>query len=214
MYHPDLTHARIWAAIDNLADKYGFSASGLARKAGLDPTSFNKSKRTGPEGRDRWPSTESVSKVLNATGATLDEFLNLVQDAGPPKKMTVPVIGMAQAGAGKLFDDAGMPAGGPGWDEVDLPDLRGDRIFAIEVSGDSMMPLYREGDILLVGAGEDLRKGDRVVVRTLAGEVLAKELKRLTNRNVELISLNPEHPPRTVARSDIAWIGRVLWARQ
>ena len=65
-----LSHDRVWAAIDALAARYGMTASGLARKAGLDATSFNKSKRTSPEGRDRWPSTESISKVLRATGAT------------------------------------------------------------------------------------------------------------------------------------------------
>ena len=72
-----LSHARVWAAIDKLAARYGLSASGLARKAGLDATSFNRSKRVSPEGRERWPSTESVSKILAATGASLEEFLHL-----------------------------------------------------------------------------------------------------------------------------------------
>ena len=67
-----LSHDQIWAAIDSLAARYGMSASGLAKKAGLDPTTFNKSKRVSPDGRQRWPSTESVAKVLEATGATLD----------------------------------------------------------------------------------------------------------------------------------------------
>ena len=54
-----LTHAQIWHAIDSLAERYGLSASGLARKAGLDPTTFNVSKRQSVDGRLRWPSTES-----------------------------------------------------------------------------------------------------------------------------------------------------------
>ena len=74
-----LSHDRIWAAIDRLAERYGMSASGLARKSGLDATSFNRSKRTSPDGRDRWPSTESVAKVLRATGASLDEFMRLIE---------------------------------------------------------------------------------------------------------------------------------------
>lgn len=209
-----LTHARVWAAVDRLAERYSLSASGLARKAGLDPTSFNKSKRVGPGGRDRWPSTESVSKILNVTGANFEEFLSLVEGGSAPKRQTVPLIGLAQAGAGKLFDDAGMPTGGPGWEEVDMPDFANERVFALEVSGESMMPLYRDGDVLLVAPADTLRKGDRVVVRTLAGEVMAKELKRQTSRSVELISLNPDHEGRTIPKSEIAWMGRVLWARQ
>ncbi len=69
-----LTHDWIWRAIDALAGRQGLSTSALARSAGLDPTTFNRSKRFTPEGRPRWPSTESLSKLLQATGTTLDEF--------------------------------------------------------------------------------------------------------------------------------------------
>ena len=209
-----LSHARIWAAIDRLADRYGLSASGLARKAGLDATSFNKSKRQGPDGRDRWPSTESVAKILSATGASLDEFMSLIEDktrAGRPK---VPLIGMAQAGAGKLFTEDGMPTGGPGWEDIEFPEFSNERVFALEVQGDSMRPLYREGDVIIVSPSATVRRGDRVVVRTKDGEVMAKELKRKTPRVIELLSLNPEHPDRVLPLSEVDWMARVIWARQ
>ena len=209
-----LSHDRIWAAIDALATRYGLTASGLARKAGLDATSFNKSKRTSPDGRDRWPSTESVAKVLRATGATLEDFLRLVEPAGELRRSMVHLIGMTQAGAGKFFTDDGLPTGGPGWDEIDFPDFGQERVFALEVTGDSMLPLYRDGDVLIVSPTASVRKGDRVVVRTHAGEVTAKELKRRTAKTVELRSLNAEHPDRMIAMEDVAWMARVMWARQ
>ncbi|GJD94249.1 S24 family peptidase [Methylobacterium iners] len=209
-----LSHEQIWTAIDRLAERYGFSASGLARRAGLDATSFNRSKRIGPDGRKRWPSTESVSKVLAATGASLDDFLRLIEAREGPPRTTVPLIGMTQAGSGRLFTDEGMPTGGPGWEEIDFPDLGEERAFALEVQGDSMQPLYRDGDVLIVSPSAGVRKGDRVVVRLSAGEVLAKELKRKTARTIELASLNPEHPDRTVNVGEIAWIARVMWVRQ
>ena len=77
-----LTHPQIWRAIDALAARHGTSPSGLARLAGLDPTTFNKSKRGAADGKLRWPSTESLSKVLGATGASLDEFMALVREGG------------------------------------------------------------------------------------------------------------------------------------
>ncbi len=209
-----LSHEQIWTAIDRLAERHGFSASGLARRAGLDATSFNRSKRIGPDGRKRWPSTESVSKVLAATGASLDEFLRLIEARDGPPRTMIPLIGMTQAGAGRLFTDEGMPTGGPGWEEIEFPDLADDRAFALEVQGDSMAPLYRDGDVLIVSPTAGVRKGDRVVVRLAAGEVLAKELKRKTARTIELASLNPDHADRVVNVSDIAWIGRVMWVRQ
>src|ERR671910_3643756 len=92
-----LSHERVWAAIDALAARHGMTASGLARKAGLDPTSFNRSKRTSPEGRDRWPSTESIAKILRATGASAEDFLRLVEPSGPVRGSVVPLIGMAEA---------------------------------------------------------------------------------------------------------------------
>ena len=55
-------------------------ASGLAKKAGLDPTTFNKSKRITPEGRARWPSTELVAKALAATGTKVETFVTLITD--------------------------------------------------------------------------------------------------------------------------------------
>ena len=209
-----LTHPQIWAALDRLAERYGLSASGLARKAGLDATSFNRSKRTSPDGRHRWPSTESISKVLTATGASLDEFLRLIQPMPEPRRATIPLVGLAQAGAGRLFTEDGMPTGGAGWEEVEFPDLSGEKVFAIEVSGDSMLPLYRDGDVLIVSPTASVRKGDRVVVRTNDGEVMAKQVKRRTAKSVELLSLNPEHEDRVLSLRDLAWMARVMWARQ
>ena len=72
-----LKHQDIWRAIDLLAESHGLSASGLAKLAGLDPTSFNPSKRSTPDGRPRWPSTESLARALEAVGAGFDDFAAL-----------------------------------------------------------------------------------------------------------------------------------------
>jgi len=209
-----LTHPQVWNAIDRLAARYGYSASGLAKKAGLDPTSFNKSKRVTPEGRPRWPSTESIAKILSATGASVDEFISLLsKKSRRSAPRPVPVIGFAEAGSGGYFDDAGFPVGA-GWDEIVFPDIDDENAYALEVSGSSMEPLYRKGDVLVVSPNAKLRAGDRVVVKTRSGEVLAKELKKKTAKAVELRSLNPAHKDRVLPASDVEWIARIVWARQ
>jgi len=209
-----LRHSDIWRAIDRLAQDRGLSASGLARAAGLDPTTFNKSKRVTREGKARWPSTESIAKVLEATGATLDVFVAYVQDGGKPgPAQTVPLIGFAQAGAAGFFDDAGYPTGA-GWDQIRFPELADPHAYALEVSGDSMEPVYRDGDRLIVSPSGSLRKGDRVVVRTRDGEVMVKELTRQTANRVELRSLNPAFADRVLDTTDIDWMARVLWVSQ
>src|SRR6266852_1802762 len=106
-----LTHAQIWMAIDRLAARARLSASGLAKRAGLDPTTFNKSKRITPDGRARWPSTESVAKSLAATGVSAEAFIALISDTPKAAAQAVPLIGLAEAAGGGHFDDSGFPTG-------------------------------------------------------------------------------------------------------
>lgn len=214
-----LSHEKVWAAIDALAARHSLSASGLARKAGLDSTAFNKSKRRSADGRPRWPSTESLSKIMEATNTTLAEFLGLLQGGGLPtgpyrqSSGSVPLIGFAQAGAGGFFDDAGFPAG-QGWEHVDLPGPAREGAYALQVQGESMLPLYRDGDTLIIDPSAQLRRGDRVVVKTVGGEVMAKVLIRQGSERVELLSLNPDHPNRVFRKSELEWMARIVWASQ
>ena len=207
-----LTHDQIWTALDRLAERAGLSPSGLAKRSGLDPTTFNKSKRITADGRERWPSTESVSKALAATNTSIDTFVQLIGDSARTVQ-SVPLLGFAQAGAGGYFDDGGFPAG-KGWDEVGLPAINDEHAYALEISGDSMKPAYRDGDIIVVSPGTPIRRGDRVVVKTTGGEVMVKELKRRTAKTLELQSLNPNHVDRTLAADDVEWIARIVWASQ
>ena len=208
-----LSHGQLWKAIDGLARREGISASALARRAGLDATSFNPSKRFGPGDppRPRWPSTESLTRILHVAGLTLGDFAALAHDA--PAAPTVPMLGMAQAGQDGFFDDAGLPVG-DGWEQTELPRPK-ETLLSLRVTGDSMAPVYREGDRIIVDReASDVRKGDRVVVRTTGGETLAKEVAGLTAKAVTLASINPAYEPRVVARKDIVWMGRILWVSQ
>jgi phage repressor protein C with HTH and peptisase S24 domain len=207
-----LTHEQIWTALDRLAERAGLSASGLAKRPGLDPTTFNKSKRITPEGRERWPSTESVAKSLAASNTSIDTFVQLIGD-NPRAVQSVPLLGFAQAGAGGYFDDGGFPTG-KGWDEVALPSVNDEHAYALEIAGDSMKPAYRDGDVIVVSPGTPIRRGDRIVVKTKGGEVMVKELKRRTAKTLELQSLNPAHVERTLAAGDVEWIARIVWASQ
>jgi len=209
-----LSHAKLWKALDALAQREGTSPSGLARRAGLDATSFNRSKRFGPgePPRPRWPSTESLMQVLSATGISLGAFAALADDA-PPEPRAIPLLGMAQAGADGFFDDAGLPLA-EGWEQTDLPRVK-DSLLSLQIAGDSMTPLYREGDKVIVDReATDVCKGDRVVVRTTGGETLAKEIAALNAREVTLASINPAYPPRALPRRDILWMARILWVSQ
>ena len=73
-----MTHDDLWRAIVKLAASRNMSCSGLAKFSGLDATTFNKSKRFSKYGQPRWPSTYSLAKVLNATGISMADFVQLM----------------------------------------------------------------------------------------------------------------------------------------
>lgn len=213
-----MKHDDIWRALDTLAAEKGLSASGLAKRSGLDATTFNPSKRQMPDGRLRWPSTESIAKVLDATGVSLDIFTELVTGSPrsrgsmrPPNR--IPLIGLAQAGVDGFFDDAGFPVGA-GWDEVSVPEIGDPHAYALEISGESMEPVFRDGDHVVVSPAAPIRRGDRVVARTTGGEVMAKQLSRRSAKRVELKSLNPAHRDRAFDLTEIVWLHRIIWASQ
>jgi phage repressor protein C with HTH and peptisase S24 domain len=208
-----LTHTQIWTGIDRLAARAGLSPSGLAKRAGLDPTTFNKSKRVTLTGRERWPSTESVAKSLAATGTSLDQFVALMTDAARQGARKLPLIGFGEASDSGLFDERGFPTGN-GWDEVAFSAVEDEHAYALEISGDALLPVYRDGTVIIVSPAASVRRGDRVVVRTGHGEMLAKELKRKNGKTLELKSFNPNQADRILPVEEVVWAARIVWASQ
>ncbi|MGY2052663.1 S24 family peptidase [Methylobacterium sp. JK268] len=207
-----LSHERIWSAIEMLAQRHSLTASGLAKRAGLDPTSFNRSKRIAPDGRKRWPSTESLSKILTATGTSLDDFVQLVEPRSAGLPNVLPLISSAALAEAPPVGPDGRPMSS-GWDELDFPDLAAEDCFAIEVQGTGLQPLYHDGDVLVVCARAPLRRGDRVVLSLHDGPLRGAMLRRRTARVVELAPIAPEMPAEVLLTNRIAWIARIMWVR-
>ncbi len=80
------THEDLWNAIEILARNNNMTCSGLARASGLDPTTFNKSKRASKYGQPRWLSMETIAKVLSATHTTPDDFANMFPQKPCPER--------------------------------------------------------------------------------------------------------------------------------
>jgi phage repressor protein C with HTH and peptisase S24 domain len=125
----------------------------------------------------------------------------------------VPLIGLAQAGDKGYFDDSGFPAG-QGWEQIAFPGFDDEHAYALEITGDSMLPIYRDGDRIVVSPSSNVRRGDRVLVKTNAGEVMAKQLARATAQRIELQSFNPAYETRGFDLTDIAFMHRIVWASQ
>ena len=207
-----LKHEAVWQALDRLAARYNLSPSGLARQAGLDPTTFNKSKRITKEGKQRWPSTESLAKVLNATGASLAEFIGLIEDQEHPTDFRrLPKLRFAMAAQPGYFDADGRPLR-MHWEEAAFPGIPDPHAFALEISGDGLLPVYRNGDLVVVSPGAEVRAGDRVLLRSQQGELLIAELLESGGGTLRFKSLSREHVVRELPPSQVQWVSRISWS--
>jgi phage repressor protein C with HTH and peptisase S24 domain len=210
------THGQVWRGIDQLAKRNGLSASGLARRAGLDPTTFNPSKRITKENKFRWPSTESLAKILSATDTPFEVFVGLMGDhpdqAAVPRPQRLPCVAIDQV-AGAAFDDAGFPCGAD-WDEIDFPNLDDRHAYALEVRDDAMAPTYRDGDLLIVSPSAGIRRGDRIVLMTGAGAVHLGVLRRRTAQRVELGPFGQAEGGLVLPVREVAWLARIVWVSQ
>jgi phage repressor protein C with HTH and peptisase S24 domain len=219
-----LAHDEVWSAIDTLAERHGLSPSGLARRSGLDPTTFNKSKRFAPDGRPRWPSTESIAKILAATNTPVLEFFgeepSAVTTPGPshrpePASFAVPLLGEAHAGfdaPGAAAEDVVMaphPAR-----IISFPDRRHQPLYALSVVGDSMQPLYRDGDVLFVSPNAEAKAGDRVVVKLKNNQLAVKILQDGGDGRVSFHAVNPEHHDASVGADNVEWMAKIVYATQ
>ena len=210
------THPQIWAGIDKLAKEKGWSASRLAREAGLDPTTFNRSKRHTNQAKPRWPSTESLAKILDATSTSLETFVTLMLDEVPGAQLgaskRLRSIGFGEGGQAGFLDETGFPVG-ERWDEIDFPGIFDKHAFALEVQGDALLPVYRDGDVLIISPGASIRRHDRVIMKTATSELLAGTLSRRTAQRLELELFNDVREKMTFLLKDVTWLSRILWAR-
>jgi phage repressor protein C with HTH and peptisase S24 domain len=211
------THDQVWHGIDRLARERGLTASGLARRAGLDPTTFNPSKRVTKQSKPRWPSTESLAKILSATETSLDDFVALMADrplnAAPVTSHRLRCIAMDQAARPELFDESGFPIG-QAWDEIDFPNLEDPHAYAVEVRGNDFLPTYRDGDLVIVSPVASIRRRDRVMLKTRAGAIHAGTLLRRTAQRIEIASFVDRAESQVIPVKEMAWLARILWVSQ
>lgn len=211
-----LSHESVWSAIDRLARHHGMTPSGLARRAGLDPTTFNPSKRIAADGRPRWPSMESIAKILEATRADMGAFASLL-DRPDEDRLPLPSP-PARATAGFFNDassepDAGWPLPGRPLPLEHLQTLP-EHDVALAVTGAMLLPLYRDGDIVVVSPGLAPVRGNRVIVRHANGQLAARLFAGRSRTRLALAEPGATGPPRRCALTEIAWIARVIWASQ
>lgn len=157
----------------------------------------------------RDPSPETLLKIATALGTTVSYLLGETDQKGrtlavSDDNVCLPIIGTVAAGYGcraDTFDDADML-------EIPRSYLRGRPLsdfFLLRVKGDSMYPLYIEGDIVLVLRQATLnRSGDIGVIRYEEEEATLKKVEYVVGEDwMRLVPLNPEYKPKMIVNENL-----------
>ena len=211
-----LSYFEIWRGIDNLAAQKGLSPSALAQKAGLDPTSFNKSKREGPDGRKRWLSMETLNKVLAATNTSFLDFMMLAGDkiTQPLSSTGLPLINFSDNQKENLFNRNAMLDEEQNVGKIDFPCFFKPGMWALEMTTETYDPVYPKGSLLLIDPQTEIRRHDRIVVQMEKGPMLLGEFLGKTNENLDLKTLTTERTLLSLKKAQIAFVARILWVSQ
>ncbi len=206
-----MKYENVWDAVDKLAEKHGLSPSGLAKLAGLDATTFNKSKRIRPDGKKRWPSLDSINRLLEIFNITFEQFYALSAGTEEKENGSIPFIKLSELNAQNFPVDFKIAA--QNWSKVLFPDFK-ETLYAIEVDNEAYFPLYRFGTMLIVSENSDIRKGDRVVIYLNDGSILLREFVRRTPSKLIVADINHPEAEETIAIADINLINRIVWVSQ
>lgn len=202
-----MQHGDIWRGLDQLAHANGLSVSGLAKRAGLDATAFNKSKRVSKDGRPRWPSTESLSRALNAVGVGFAEFAALATQTDDGS------VPFPETGERVLCTDATLREAN--WSGLPFPveDL-GDGSFALDVVNGELAAHYPIGTRLIASQTAKTETGDRIIIRLKSGGILLGALGESEADELNLTSLTSPAIETRIDREEIASLARIMWVSQ
>ncbi len=205
------THQEIWDAIDILAENNDLSTSGLAKKAGLDSTTFNKSKRVTAGGKLRWPSTESISKILFVTGVNFSEFVGLIDNQNVNNaihKDNIPyfrdlksIEDYIRSGHAETAENYAV-----------LPE-KSQRVISFEITDKSLEPAYERGHLFILDLDCDYNKDDTVLICNSSKHLYVAKIIRET---VETFYLKSCICDKTfeLSKKECLWNAKILWYSQ
>ncbi len=206
-----MQYNQVWNAVDKLAKMQGLSPSGLAKKAGLDATTFNKSKRLRPDGKKRWPSLESINKIIEVSGITFEQFSHLGDDDDKVIQLNnvIPFIKLSKLKNCDIYQKQVVT---DDWEKIRFPDAN-ENLFAVEICGDKFSPLFPDGSVLIVCKNSEIRRDDKIVIFKTDGSVDIRKFVRRTASTLEVVDMN-DSKELSVPISDIRLINRIVWLSQ
>lgn len=207
-----MQYNKIWEAVDKLAKSQGLSPSGLAKKSGLDATTFNKSKRVRSDGKKRWPSLDSINKITEACNINMEQFLKIIdsEESKICSSAIIPFNSYSQISTPNAWDNENLIL--REWNKISFPEAK-DNLYAIELDTKEFAPYYQHGATLIISQNSQMRKGDRIVIFNHDNSIIICEFVRRTAKSLEVISIN-DKKEFSLDIPHIKLINRIVWASQ
>jgi repressor LexA len=181
-------------------------------------------KEPGKNGNHSASALAAQHSVLSTAAINLDDaylsgvLQDLVGKSGgnvePVRHGAVPVINRVSAGYPKDFTDMGYPPRVAD-SYIGCPDLSDPDAFAARVHGDSMVPKYREGDIVIFSPAATWRDGNDCFVRFEDGQTTFKRVfaeKNDTGQGVlRLQPRNERYRPQVVPSEKVSGLYKAVY---
>lgn len=186
----------------------GMSAQAASAKAGLSKDAIRNMQRAIQQKGRAGVSTKTITALAPVLQTSVAWLLEGEGDeSSHASRNTVRVMGYLGAGAEVEPDFEQVPS--EGLEQVDIPFPLPDDMIAFKVRGDSMLPVFKEGAVIVV-YNEQKKSlesfyGEEAAVRTRDGRRFIKTIMRGQN-GVNLFSWNAN----PIENVHLEWIGEIF----
>jgi phage repressor protein C with HTH and peptisase S24 domain len=207
---------RLWETIKELADERHMSMSALAKKAGLDASSFNQRRRFGPDGEPRWPQFPTVLSAMKALDVNFVDFAKAVT-GDADHIVRVPLMTMDEMREGVDVEAVIKEVADNPKTEIDTIDfpgvLKGDRIYEVIIRGNDYEPIYRDKTRLMMNVDDRPQRDDLVLIATTR-EAAVYKLELATNKSIVAREHRLNGRKLQFTRKEVVHMHKVIWASQ
>lgn len=211
--------------IKRYRDEHSLSQRAFASKTSLSPSYINTLEKIyNPKTNKPYSVTTDVATELaNAMNISIENLLSMLDkkqefninatSLTDLQQTEIPVLGKVKAGYDYLADENKI-----GHVYLDFKPSDPENYYALQVVGDSMEPLFSEGDIAIVHKQDEFESGNTCIVLVNGDEATVKKVVRMDN-GIDLIAMNPYYPIRHFTKNQmdeipVKIIGKVIEARK
>lgn len=150
------------------------------------------------------PTFKTVERIANLFGVSMNDLTT--KDLNAPLSFTdnkskgikIPVLGEVAAGIPiEAIEDV------IDYEEISEDMAKRGEFFGLRINGDSMLPMIYKNDVVIVRQQPDAETGDVVIVRINGDSATCKQLRKLSDGAIELISMNPSYAPMFFSKEDV-----------